>query len=107
MEKIKISHDLRKKLDGLVSILYEKNYFSFKEQAKKYVAEIYDFIVTIPTRKHRICKDPIYGRYHCSFKPNKRTSWYVTFDIENEVYLVRNIFNNHTGEYPEFIGNLE
>lgn len=106
MEKIKISPYLRLRLDKLVDILHDKNYFSYKLGALKYVSDIYEFINTIPQQKRRPCEDPKYGFYYCKFAPNKNTTWYITFDTDDDIYLVKNIFNNHTKDYPDFIRNV-
>lgn len=34
---------------------------------------------------------------------NDKTNYYITFDFQNEYYLIRNIFNNHEEGYPKYI----
>ena len=92
-------------LENLVVVLYEKEYFGFEEDARKYVDELYWDI----TNNLSICvkkRAPAYfdrygeGMYYAVFKKNKRTSWYAFFRIyeENEeiIYQIRYIANNHT-----------
>jgi hypothetical protein len=91
-------------LEDLAETLYEKEYFSFKETARKYVIDLFDDIKSnLPTKLKRPAPS-YFDQYgtdmeYAVFKKNKRTSWYVFFDIyeENEeiIYLVRYIANNH------------
>jgi len=94
-------------LEDLAQILYEKEYFSYKETARKYVIDLFDDIKkNLPTKLHKPA--PLYfGKYgkdmeYAVFKKNKRTSWYAFFTIyEDEetgedIFLVRYIGNNHT-----------
>lgn len=34
------------------------------------------------------------------------TTWYATFDKENEYFIIRNVINNHTKDYPDFISSI-
>jgi len=92
-------------LESLIPILHEKGYFGFRETAKKYVDELYNDIEnTLPDRLSKPA--PEYfdkygtGMEYASFKKNKRTTWYVFFEIYEIsgeiIYLVRYIANNHT-----------
>jgi hypothetical protein len=99
-------------LNGLVDILYEKNYFSFEDTAVEYVVELFEDItanlpvkISRPAPKHfeRFGKNMEYA----AFKKNKHTTWYVFFDTykdnEETVFLVRHIENNHTAaQYFDF-----
>ena len=89
----------------LVPILYEKEYFGFRETAKRYIDDLVDDIENnLPMKQHRPA--PAYfDKYgddmkYAVFKKNKRTSWYVFFETYEEeriiYYLVRYIANNHT-----------
>jgi hypothetical protein len=91
--------------ENLVITLYCREYFSFLETSKKYVAELIDDILTtLPTRLHKPA--PLYfDKYgknmkYASFKKNKTTTWYAFFMTYQEngdtIYLVRYIANNHT-----------
>jgi signal transduction histidine kinase len=105
MEKI-ITHEIvSDKLDSLINILYEEGYFDFKENAREYVIAIYEFINTIPKRPHRLTRNNKHGTYFCTFKANSRTTWYISFDKDENTYLIKNITNNHSKDYPDFIGS--
>jgi len=99
-------------IQKLICILYEKGYFSYEDDARMYVNDLYDDIKTsLPIREHRPAPeyfknfvDPEQAEYleYAVFKKNRRTSWYVFFttyeDEENgeDIFLVRYIANNHT-----------
>jgi hypothetical protein len=91
MEQVIISAGIKRKLNDLVDILYEKEYFGFKADAVKYVNNIIGFIYRIPKQKHHSTKRLKYGKYYSRFKPNKNTTYYITFDIIEEYYF----FNLH------------
>jgi len=96
---------VRKQFESLVPVLYENGYFSFLEDAQKYVDELFEDITeNLPNRSHRPAP-PYFDKYgksmkYAAFKKNRRTSWYAFFtkylkDGE-EIYLVRYIANNHS-----------
>lgn len=99
MEKIVILPELENKLFDLIFTLYNKEYFGFVESAIAYVDNILDFINTIPNRKHKKTKNSKYGPYYCSYKSNSTTTWFICFNFEDDVYLIKNITNNHSEEY--------
>ncbi|MCD8176186.1 MAG: hypothetical protein LUE98_01670 [Tannerellaceae bacterium] len=85
----------------LVDILYDKNYFSFKESARMYVdsltLELEKYIHICPKRKapHYFSR---YGQelWYISYSKNKNTTWYFFFTLhENNTYIIRYITNNH------------
>ena len=91
-------------IENLVIILYEKEYFGFKETARKYVEELYNDIETnLPTSQYKLAPKYFekYGKdmYYAVFKRSKHTHWYVFFTIYKEnketIYLIRYIGNNH------------
>ena len=98
--KIIYNHKVIEYLNELVDILYEQNYFGFKESAYDYVDWLFDKIT------HDISKTPRekapkyfnkYGR-NLSFirlKRNTQTTWYVFFHHEEDIYYIRYIGNNH------------
>lgn len=94
------------KLNNLVDTLFDGKYFGTRMSAVEYVNNISDFIETIPTQRHRPTINTKYGAWYCEYKPNRRTSWFVTFDKKGDRYIVRNLINNHTKEYPDFIKGL-
>jgi hypothetical protein len=92
-------------LENLITILFEKEYFGFEEFAQKYVNElIYDIRTNLPKRPSKPAPKHFekYGEelQYASFKKNKRTTWYVFFEIYEEndeiIYLLCHIENNHT-----------
>src|SRR5437867_218966 len=105
MVQLRINGSTRIKLDDLADILYYRGYFGFKQDAQNYVNGIYDFIATIPQQKHYKTKTKKYGAYYCRYKPNRKvkTTYYITFDKEPDLYLVKNIISNHTTEYSKYI----
>ena len=96
--------EVRKYFENLIPFLYEKEYFGFKDTAKKYVDDLFDDIENnLPTSLHK--KAPIYfDRYgknmeYAVFRKNRRTQWYVFFRVYRingeDTYQVRYISNNH------------
>ena len=92
-------------LDELVPVLYEKGYFSYKEDAKKYVDDLYDDIDNnLPKRLKKRAPKFFSERYgkglmYAVFPKNNHTSWYVFFRLYKEkgeiVYQVRYIDTNY------------
>ena len=89
----------------LVITLTEKGYFSYEEDAKDYVKELFTEIKTnLPKMKHKSAPKYYekYGKdlYYVTIRKNKRTHWYPFFSkyVENgeTIYLVCYIGNNHT-----------
>ncbi|MCL2040507.1 MAG: hypothetical protein FWG84_00515 [Bacteroidales bacterium] len=103
--KIIVTSKVYEYLENLVIILYENEYFGFKDSAKKYVDDLYDDIITnLPahTKKPAPRYFDKYGKglYYATFKKNKNTQWYAFFRIYEErgelIYQIRYITNNHT-----------
>ena len=87
--KVYTTSNVKKYLNNLITLLYEKEYFSYEETAIRYVDELLDSIITIlPTRRH--IPAPSYfdrygkGMYYASFPKNKRTTWYAFFSKYKE-----------------------
>jgi hypothetical protein len=85
-------------------ILLEKEYFSYKETADKYVADLFYGIETnLPKVRHKVAS--LYfnqygkGMYYAAFRKSRNTTWYAFFTKYSEngetIYLVRYISNNH------------
>jgi len=106
LEKIIFSEYAAAKIDNLSDILLSKGYFSFLEDSINYVNDLESFIFSIPHQKHYLTKRHKYGRYYCRYKPNKHTTYYITFDTMNDVYLVKNINSSHTPQYPRYIKGI-
>lgn len=100
MGEIILSENILTKLDDLVDILYNKRYFGYKADSKKYVDKIRDFIETIPNQPLKLCKTPKYGKYYAHYK-NKSSgfSYYITFDMNRERYYIEDIISPKTKAY--------
>jgi hypothetical protein len=92
-------------LDDLVIILFEKDYFSYYDDAFAYVNDLLlDIKKNLPVKVKRLA--PLYfWRYgknleFAAFSKNRRTTWYVFFERYVEdgklFFLVKHIENNHT-----------
>ena len=103
MEQIAFTAFAYRRLSGMTAMLLAKNYFSFLADADAYVNTLVDFIYTIPGQKHRATVLPKYGKFYARYKPNKHTTYYITFDKIDEKYLIKNIITNHTPQYPRYI----
>jgi hypothetical protein len=104
--KVSISKEVNDTLEKLVDILFDKDYFNDIEDAIIYVNKISDFICTIPSKAFRVAPKNTNGNFYITYKPNKHTTWYITFNVENDFFFIKNITNNHSSEYPDFIANL-
>ena len=51
-------------------------------------------------------KHPRYGRYYCRYKANAQTTYYLTFDVVQDFYFIKNIISNHTKLYPLYIKGI-
>lgn len=100
MEKIIIySPDVEIYFKKLINVLFKKEYFGFREDAKLYVARIIDFIennIAGYPAKNTPAELQKYGNKYIFYKANKRTTWYIFFDVDEERYFVKFITNNHT-----------
>jgi hypothetical protein len=100
MGKIKFSNSFLYKLEELVKALYKNGYFGFLESSENYVSNIIDFIYTIPSLKKKATGSKRYGAFYCKYKHNNKTTWYITFDLEEDTLIIQDITNNHSSEYP-------
>jgi hypothetical protein len=97
---------VHQKLHELFTALLLEDYFSLEENARVYIDKLLNFIETVSAQKHRLTKDKQWGMYYTAYKANRNTTWYIVFDkFENGGYIVNNVFNNHTEEYPRFIAD--
>jgi len=104
MEEVIFSTHIVEKLNELTHILFDKEYFGFKESAEKYTMAIYDHIYKIPKLKHHKTIHSQWGHFYIKYKPQKsNTQYFITFDKKGDKYLIKNIFSNHTEEYVRFI----
>ena len=98
--------EVKQYLNDLITILFEKGYFSFEDSAQKYVNELLDDIITnLPTKLKKPAPKYFTDRYgeglfYAVFSKSKHTQWYAFFrmyQMDGELYYqVRYIANNHT-----------
>jgi hypothetical protein len=87
-------------LKELTTLLYDKGYFSFPETAKEYVDKLTFYIENnIPSIPKKIAPRHFskFGKdmHYITYRPNKRTSWYIFFNFKDDRYIIRYITNNH------------
>ena len=92
--------NVREYLKEVSEILYEKEYFGFAENAIEYI----DSLISDISKTLHLCvrkpAPPYFSRYgkelfYSVFKKNDNTQWYVFFNYEDDIYLIRYIGNNH------------
>lgn len=98
MVQIIFSEEVINYIDDLTFELYQKEYFSYIDVAKKYVDYIINEISTsIHEKKHN--ETPYqynqFGKYYIIIVTNRRTAWHVYFDKKNDIYLIKKLENNH------------
>ena len=67
MEKVVLLPHVRDEIERLTGILFEKDYFSYPENAIAYTDAIYDFIFNIPHHKRYATKNSRFGSWYCRF----------------------------------------
>ena len=85
-------------LNELVTILYEKEYFGFIDSAHAYVDKLKNYAKsTIPNGYGK--KSPEYFKryatHYVTYRPNKKTNWYIFFIEKNDLFIITYITNNH------------
>ena len=101
MEKVIFKNKVLDYLDELVYILFKKEYFSYSENAQRYVDKIVDFIVfEINSFPHKTTPQKLQylGSNYIFYNSNNRTTWYIFFERKNQKYLITGIINNHCEE---------
>jgi hypothetical protein len=103
--RVVATQEVKEYLNNLIAILYRKEYFGFRESARKYVIELTKEIENnLPKIQHKPAP-PYFDKYgknmhYATFRKNKQTAWYTFFTKYNAngdtIYLVRYIANNHT-----------
>ena len=101
MEKIIYQNDVLDYFDDLVYLLFNKEYFSYQENAEKYLEKLVHFvyhnIIDFPRRKTP--QELKYlGSHYIFYNSNKRTTWYIFFEKDGDDYLITGILNNHCEE---------
>jgi hypothetical protein len=107
MEQVVITESVYAYLDNLIEILYEDEYKGYRQSAEEYVNVIFDFLFSIPHLKCRQTNNKVYGDFYCYYTHNKKTTWYATFNKEKDAYIIKNVTNNHSAEYPIFIASIK
>lgn len=103
---VKALPEVRLYLSDLIRILYEKEYFSFEDNAIEYVTDLVSRIEKdLPFKVKKPAPESFlrYGEnlYYSSFRKNRETIWYVFFTVhydeenDTEIHLIRYISNNH------------
>ena len=100
MNNVIYSSKVKKSLKSLAFILYNKNYFSFEENATQYVIDLVYFIsekINYTPKRRAISKTKYYNKdqYFITYKANKQTTWYIYFVEKNGKYIITHIDNNH------------
>ncbi|PXV62388.1 hypothetical protein CLV62_12077 [Dysgonomonas alginatilytica] len=83
---VQFHRDVEDYLVELIEILYEKEYFGFKESATQYVRELVLEIRDTISKKRKKAAPEYFSKYgkdlfYASFRRNKNTSWYVFFSF--------------------------
>ena len=80
---------------------FDLEYFGFVESSENYIDRIVDFveenIQNFPKRKTPL-KLKRFGNNYIFFKINPRTTWYIFFEEQNNIFLITYILNNHCSE---------
>ncbi|MCD7938550.1 MAG: hypothetical protein LUG98_16955 [Tannerellaceae bacterium] len=99
--KIRYTKTVRIYLNELVDILYEKDYFSFKESARQYVRSLLTEVEQTIHLKRKEEAPAYFLRYgsnmsYITCPKSKNTTWYFFFTYHpKELYVIRYITNNH------------
>jgi len=99
--KVIFSPQVRTYFQELEDILFQEEYFGFEDSAIRYVRELFFEIRDSLPNKLKKPAPTYFNRYgkhlsYATFKKNDNTQWYVFFNYEDDIYLVRYIGNNHT-----------
>jgi hypothetical protein len=102
MNKVLFSKQSEQDLSNIVfGLLLWTKISITEEEALQYADDIYLIAHSIPHLSyHQKCKYHIhqqYGEYQLKYKRNKRTTWYIIYDIEPDYgnILINKIINNY------------
>lgn len=104
MEKVIFKQDVLNYFDELIYVLFAKDYFSYPENVLNYVDKIVQFTIhEITSLPHKTTplKLKYLGSNYIFYKANKRTTWFVFFEKQNNNYMITGILNNHCEEAKE------
>jgi len=98
--RIIYSNEVKLYLKELIKILFEKEYFGFEVDAEEYVNKLIGYINENIFVKSKKVAPKYFNRYgknlfYIFYKTNKRTTWFVFFQLKDNVYLIKYITNNH------------
>ncbi|MDA3816865.1 MAG: hypothetical protein PF486_05765, partial [Prolixibacteraceae bacterium] len=87
-------------LDHLAYTLYAENYFGFINSAIEYIDKMVDYITDNIQAKPHKKTPPFFDKYgedllYITYQPNKQTTWYIFFIVNNNRYLIKYMTNNH------------
>ena len=103
--KVVFTADVEEDLYNLIEILVEKGYLGTYSFAISYVEEL---IIDIQRNIHFKLKKKApafferYGKdmYYITYQRTLNTTWYVFFSVNEDIYFVKYITNNHvSGQY--------
>ncbi len=101
MEKVIFKEEILLYFDELISILFDREYFSYEKNAILYVDKIVDFIILeINSFPHKSTPQKLrhLGSNYIFYKANNRTTWYIFFERQDSIFLITGISNNHCEE---------
>ncbi|MFM2392766.1 MAG: hypothetical protein RLZZ546_748 [Bacteroidota bacterium] len=101
--KIILTPELIKKLSLLINNLHNEKYFGTKKLSQNYVNKIFNFIEKIGNQKKYLCINSKHGSFYCKLVMNRKTTYYITFDQEDDNFLIKNFFTNHESGYTKYI----
>jgi len=111
LEKVVVSYteSVQTFFDELIVQLFNKEYFSYQENAIQYVQKLAFYkevnIANLPPRKTPKSLSK-YGDFYIFYKSNTRTTCYIFFSKKNSNYLIKHISNNHIFD-ATFINELK
>lgn len=92
-------------LKDLILALYLNDYFGFREDAILDVNRLIDEIENSIDIKKKRASPKYFSRFgknllYITINITKNTTWYVFFHLDNDIYYIRHIGNNHIyGKY--------
>lgn len=92
-------------LNDLVDLLFEKEYFGFKEDAVLYVLKIKHYIsqnISSFPAKSTPTEHRHHGEKYIFYKANVNTTWYIFFSQEEQTFFIQFITNNHSDFTTKF-----
>jgi hypothetical protein len=101
LEKVIFKEEILLYFDELISILFDREYFSYEKNAILYVDKIVDFIILeINSFPHKSTPQKLrhLGSNYIFYKANNRTTWYIFFERQDSIFLITGISNNHCEE---------